>query len=97
MILTGKQKRYLRALAVNENAIFQIGKDGLNDNLYKSVLDALKPRELVKISVLKTCELDTRKIAEEICLKTNSELVQIIGRTIVIYKRNTKEPKILLP
>ena len=95
-MLNGKQKRYLRALAVNENAIFQIGKDGLSENLYQSVREALKTRELVKISVLKTCETDMNEIAVELCANTGAELVQKIGKTIVLYKRS-KERKIILP
>lgn len=95
-MLNGKQKRYLRALAVNENAIFQIGKDGLSENLYQSVREALKTRELVKISVLKTCETDMNEITVELCANTGAELVQKIGKTIVLYKRS-KERKIILP
>lgn len=95
-MLTGKQKRYLRSLAVNEKALFQIGKDGLDANVYKSIKEAIKSRELIKISVLKTCELELNEIAVEICANTSSQLVQIIGRTIVIYKQS-KEKKIILP
>ena len=95
-MLTGKQKRFLRALAVNEHAIFQIGKDGLSDNLYNSIIEALKVRELVKISVLKTCELDIQEVIVDILANTNAELVQKIGKTIVIYKQS-KERKIILP
>lgn len=93
-MLTGKQKRYLRSLAVTQNAIFQIGKDGLSDNLYNSLNEALKARELVKISILKTCDVDLNEIAVELCAHTGSELVQKIGKTLVLYKRNPKDPKI---
>ena len=96
-MLTGKQKRYLRSLAVNEKAIFQIGKEGLSDNLYVSLKEALKARELVKVSVLKTCDLDINEISIELCANTSSELVQKIGKTLVLYKRNSKEQKIILP
>ncbi len=95
-MLTGKQKRYLRSLAVNEKAIFQIGKEGLNSNLYNSVKEALKARELVKVSVLKTCETDMNEIKIDLCANTGSELVQVIGKTLVLYKQS-KEHKILLP
>ena len=95
-MLNGKQKRYLRSLAVNEKAIFQIGKDGLNENLYKTVKEALKARELVKVSVLKSCELEMNEIAVELCANTSAELVQIIGHTLVLYKPS-KERIITLP
>ena len=65
-MLTGKQKRYLRSLAVNEKAIFQIGKEGLSENLYVSLKEALKARELVKVSVLKTCEVEMNEIKIEL-------------------------------
>ena len=95
-MLTGKQKRYLRALAVNEKAIVQIGKDNLSKNLFNSVKEALKTRELVKISVLKTCELDLNEIVIELCANTNAQHVQTIGRTIVLYKQS-KDKIIKLP
>lgn len=95
-MLTGKQKRYLRSLAVNEKAIFQIGKDGLNQNLYTSLKEALKARELVKVSVLKSCETEMNEVTVELCANTGAELVQVIGKTVVLYKRS-KERKILLP
>jgi len=95
-MLTGKQKRYLRSLAVNEKAIFQIGKDGLSDNFYITVNEALKARELVKIAILKTCEVTINEIAIEVCAHTKAELVQTIGKTLVLYKPS-KERKIVLP
>ena len=95
-MLNGKQKRYLRSLAVNEKALFQIGKDGLSRNLFDSLKEALKARELVKISVLKTCELSMNEISIDLCANTGAELVQKIGKTLVLYK-TSKEKKIVLP
>ena len=95
-MLNGKQKRYLRALAVNERAIFQIGKDGLSKELYTSLKETLKARELVKVAVLKTCEVDMNEIAVELCANTGAQLVQKIGKTLVLYKQS-KERKIQLP
>ena len=95
-MLNGKQKRYLRSMAVNEKALFQIGKDGLSQNLFCSVKEALKARELVKISILKTCELSMNEIAVDLCANTSAELVQKIGKTLVLYKAS-KERKIILP
>ena len=95
-MLNGKQKRYLRSLAVNEKALFQIGKDGLSQNLFNSLKEALKARELVKISVLKTCELTMNEISIDLCANTGAELVQKIGKTLILYKAS-KEKKIVLP
>lgn len=95
-MLSGKQKRYLRSLASEEKAIFQIGKDGLSDNLIEQVSNALKARELVKISVLKNSAVDIEECAFDLARLTHSELVQIIGRTIILFKQ-AKDTKILLP
>jgi len=95
-VLTGKQKRYLRSLAVNKKAIFQIGKDGLSKELIQGLNDALKKQELVKISVLKTCEQEINELELDIIAGTKAELVQKIGKTLVLYKKS-KEPKIILP
>ena len=96
-MLTNKQKSYLRSLAQSERAIFQIGKDGISDSLINTLKDALKARELVKLSVLKTAPTDDLKeLAFDLARLSGSEVVQIIGRTIILYKKG-KEPKILLP
>ena len=95
-MLTGKQKRYLRALAQNENPLFQVGKDGLSDNFIQLMEDAFRTHELIKIKLLKTVSEDSKELAFDSARLTNSELVQIIGRTLVFY-RKAKEPKILLP
>lgn len=95
-MLDGKQKRFLRAYSNNLKASFQIGKDGLSENLYKSLNDYLKANEIVKISILKTCDLDINQIEIDICANCKCELVQHIGRTLIFYKRS-KENKIILP
>ncbi len=95
-MLTGKQKRYLRSLAVNEKALVQIGKDGITDNLVMSIREALKSHELVKIAIHKGCELSINELVIDILANTQSDLVQTIGKTIVIYKP-AKERKIILP
>ena len=95
-MLNGKQKRYLRSLANNERPIFQIGKDGISDNLIETIFDALIAKELIKVSVLKSCSADMNEIAVKICAGCSCELVQKIGRTLVFYKR-TCENRIILP
>lgn len=95
-MLTGKQKRYLRSLANTRKSLFQIGKDGLGYNLYNTVSDSLEAHELVKVNVLKTCTTDFDELAFDLARNTHSEVVQKIGRTIVLY-RASKERKIQLP
>ena len=90
-MLTTKQKAKLRSLAMTKKSIFQIGKDGLSDNLFKGLNDALEAHELIKISILKNCSLNINEAAFDIASKTNSEIVQIIGRNIVLYRKSKKQ------
>lgn len=96
-MLTGKQKRYLRSLAHHLDPIFQVGKGGVNENMVKQIGEALEARELIKVSVLKNSLEETEEAAEVIVEGTNSELVQIIGHTIVLYKESKENKEIELP
>lgn len=95
-MLTGKQKRYLRSLASSEAAMFQIGKEALSDNLIRMVDQAFNTHELIKLRVLKTCPVDVKELAFDLSMNTGSEIAQIIGHTIVLY-RQADEPRIILP
>ncbi|MBR2675672.1 MAG: ribosome assembly RNA-binding protein YhbY [Solobacterium sp.] len=95
-MLTGKQKRYLRSLASSETALFQIGKEALSDNLIHMVDQAFNTHELIKLRVLKTCPVDVKELAFDLSMNTGSEIAQIIGHTIVLY-RQADEPRIILP
>ena len=95
--MTSKQRAYLRALSNKLDAIFQVGKNGLNDNLIKQVDDALEARELIKLSVLETSPDDNFFVANELALKTNSVLVQVIGNKVTLYRPKKKNPRIVLP
>jgi len=93
-LLTGKQKRYLRKQAHHLKAIFQVGKQGVNDPLIQQIKDALEKRELIKITVLQNCLTDKHTVAAEIVEKSGAKLVQIIGSQIVIYKPSLENPVI---
>lgn len=95
--MTSKQRAYLKGLAMTMDPIFQIGKSSITPELTQALEDALIARELIKISVLKNCLDDPRSIAEVIADRTKSQVVQVIGRKIVLYKPDHKNPKILLP
>ena len=86
----------MRKEANGIETIFQIGKDGVGENLINQIEDALRARELIKLRVLENTLLSPKEAAEEICLKTGAESVQVIGTRFVIYKRNEKEPKIVI-
>ena len=96
MLLNGKQKRYLRSLAVNVKASVIIGKEGLTDTVYLTLNNSLKAHELVKVQILKACDLPLTQIALDLSSHTNSAIVQTIGHNIVLYKPG-KEAIIKLP
>jgi len=98
MIITSKQRAYLKSQAMNLNPIFQIGKSSLTPEITMAVSEALSARELIKISVLQNCDDDPRKIAEYLAERTKSEIVQVIGKKIILYKEGKdNKKKILLP
>ncbi len=96
-MLTGKQKRYLRSQAHHLNPIFQVGKGCVNENMIKQIAEALEARELIKVSVLQNCEMDKDEVAKELSKGTRSELVQVIGSTIVLYKESRDNKTLQLP
>ncbi|OWR29409.1 RNA-binding protein [Saccharibacillus sp. O23] len=96
-MLTGKQKRYLRSQAHHLNAIFQIGKGGLNDQLVRHINEAIEQRELLKVSVLNNCDEEPKELGPELAEAAEAELVQVIGRTIILYKESREHKQIELP
>lgn len=96
-MLTGKQKRFLRAEAHHLTPIFQVGKGGVNENMVKQIGEALEARELIKVSILQNCEQDKDEVASAISKGTRGEIVQKIGNTIVVYKESRENKKLELP
>ena len=95
--MTSKQRAYLRALSNQISPIFQVGKNGLNDNLIKQIDDALEARELIKFKILETAPEDNYSLAQTIANSTNSNLVQILGNIATLYRKKKKNSKIELP
>ena len=91
-MITSKQRAYLRSLANPLPAIMQIGKGGVNENMLKTFSDALEARELIKMKVLENSDATPRDLAEELAAATDSTVVTVIGRKIVLY-RQASEPK----
>ncbi|MBU5672329.1 ribosome assembly RNA-binding protein YhbY [Paenibacillus brevis] len=96
-MLSGKQKRYLRSLAHHLQPIFQVGKGGTNEQIIRHISEALERRELIKVSILNNNLDDPKEIAEELAEGAEAELVQLIGRTIVLYKESRDYKQIELP
>lgn len=97
--MTSKQRSYLKGLAMTMDPIFQIGKSSVTPELTAAIAEALEARELIKITVLKNCLDDGRSIAEVLAERTHSEVVQVIGKKIVLYKpaKDAAKRKIELP
>lgn len=95
-MLTGKQRAFLRAMANTENAIIQVGKTGINENLIIQIDEALEARELIKITVLDNSPSEVREMVEKIANQVSAEIVQVIGKKFSIY-RESKKPIIILP
>lgn len=96
-MITSKQRAYLRSIAQNLEPIFQIGKNGVNDNQVNQLIDALEAREIIKITLLDSTPADKNSIANEISRRTGAEVVQIIGKKLTIYKESKENKKIQLP
>jgi len=96
-MLTGKQKRFLRSKGHHLDPIFQVGKGGVNDHIVRHIEEAIETRELIKISVLSNCVEDPKMVAEELSEKAKTELVQVIGKTIILYKESKDHKTIELP
>lgn len=95
--MTSKQRSFLKGLAMNIDPILQIGKSSLTPELTQAVDEAFNTRELIKISVLKNCFDDPREMAQAIADRTHSQVVQVIGRKIVLFRQNQDNPQIILP
>ena len=83
----------MRGLGSKLDPIFQIGKDGLREEICRQLLNALEARELIKIRVLETSPISAKEAAEEISVTVGADVVQVIGTKIVLYRQSTKEEK----
>ena len=95
-LLTSKQRARLKSIAASTETILQIGKGGVGEQLVKQVDDALTARELVKLRALETAPEEPGELAQARAEATGSQVVQVIGRRLVLYRKNPKKPVILL-
>ncbi|KYZ75385.1 RNA-binding protein [Anaerosporomusa subterranea] len=96
-MLTSKQKSYLKSLGSTMDSIVQIGKGGISPTVVDSVRDALTKRELIKVRVLQNSLTEPEDAIRELADQTRADLVQVIGRNGLLYKRNPEKPRIELP
>jgi RNA-binding protein len=97
MNLTGKQRRHLRALGHNLDPVVQLGKLGLTEAVTAAIDAALEQHELVKVRLGTECPDDRHDVADRLAPALRAEVAQVLGRTILLYRRHPKEPKIKLP
>jgi RNA-binding protein len=96
-VLSGKQRRYLRALGHELRSIVQVGRGGLDDGLVAAVDRALTDHELVKIKLAEAANLDRHDAAADLAARTRSEVAQVLGNTVLLYRAHPDEPEIALP
>ena len=92
-----KERAYLKGLAMELTSVLSLGKQSLTPEFTQAVDEAITKRELIKINVLKNCMDDPNQLAQTLAERTHSEVVQVIGRKIVLFRQNPDNPKIMLP
>lgn len=96
--MTSKQRAYLKGLAMTMDPILSIGKSAVTPEFTASVAEALEARELIKINVLQNCLDDANEMARTLAERTRAQVIQVIGRKIVLYKEGKDDKKkIVLP
>lgn len=91
-MLTSKQRAHLRSIAQSYNTIFFVGKQGIGEELVKQLDNAIESRELIKVGVQENCDWSAREAADEIAAKLGADVVQVIGRKFVLWRRSS-DPK----
>ena len=103
MQLSSKERAFLKKLAHNLDPIVRIGKDGIDENVLKSISDVINKRELIKVKILQNSTVEVeRELGTEIANKTQSVFVDSIGKILILFKPSkakdakiTKERKIM--
>ena len=95
--LTGKQKSFLRSLGQKLEPVVMMGKEGVTPTVVEAAREAINKRELIKVRVLQNCMEEPEDAITMLAERADVNLVQIIGRNGLLYKRNFDKPKIELP
>lgn len=95
-MLTSKQRAQLRSLAANMDVIMQVGKNGVTEAMAATVSDALEARELIKMRVLENSGEAVRDVAEQLAAATDSEVVAVIGKCLILYRESVNKKTIEL-
>ena len=95
--LKGKQRRYLKSLANQLRPMVYMGKEGISPALLNSIEDAYNTSELIKIKLEQNCPIDRKELGPQLAEQTRSYLIQILGRTLLLYRPDAEKPKLQLP
>ena len=95
--MTSKQRGYLKSMAMDLDPIFNVGKASVTPDFIEGIREALEKRELIKVGVLKNCMDDPKELASLIAERSGAQVVQVIGKKIVLYKESRNHKKIMLP
>ncbi len=97
--MTSKQRAYLKSLAMKLDPVVNVGKDSMSPGVTEAVDEAIEAHELIKVGVLKNCMDDPKELAVSLAERTRSEVVQVIGKKIVLYRpaKKKEDRKIVLP
>lgn len=95
--MTTKQRAYLKGLAMNIEPAFRIGKSSLTPEFCEGIREILEARELIKVAVLNNCADDPKELSRVLAERTGAEVVQVIGKRIVLYRQSKTQQKIILP
>lgn len=91
--LTNAQKKFLRKLGHSINPVVYIGKEGLTETVVAAVDEALRSHELIKVKIINTDRISKHEAAEQVPQRTDCRLVQLIGKTLLIYRKNEDKKK----
>ncbi|HEU5061193.1 MAG TPA: ribosome assembly RNA-binding protein YhbY [Kofleriaceae bacterium] len=97
MALSGKQRRYLRSLGHALSPVVQIGRGGLTEAVVAAITQALDSHELIKIKVGSASDLERQEAADQAAQATGAEVAQVLGNTVLLYRRHPERPVIELP
>jgi RNA-binding protein len=95
--LTAKQKQFLKGLAHGLEPLVQVGSKGISENLVGQIRDQLEAHELIKVRFNTECAVEPADVADDLVARTRSQLVQKMGRMLILYRRHDEKPRIELP
>jgi len=95
--LTGKQRRRLRALGHHLDPVLQVGQDGISDAVVSQADAQLDAHELIKVKIGESSPQDRHEAADMLAARTQAQVAQVLGRTVLLYRQRKDKPQIVLP